>query len=222
MAVLDTIADHAGARRLIASAAELLPGPAGDPDWPWPEPRLTYANALLPEARLAVALARGDRDGAREALSLLEWLVAAETRDTWFSFTAVAGRGPGEPKPAFDQQPIEAWAMADACARAFAHTGDARFFDALRRAAGWFLGDNDIGVAVYDPATAGGFDGLELHGVNRNQGAESTLAFVATMTEARAPRGRGQAVRSRPAAASASRRSGTDATATPTQRSAAP
>lgn len=222
VAVLNAIADHAGARRLVADAAALLQAAAPDPAWPWPEPRLTYANALLPEASMAVAIARGDHDGEREALSLLEWLVRAETRETWFSFTPVGGRWAGEAKPAFDQQPIEAWAMADACARAFAHTGDPRWADAVRRAAGWFVGDNDVGVVVCDAATGGGFDGLEPDGVNRNQGAESTLAFVATMAQVRALRRVGQAARVRPAAVSASRRSGIDATAAPTQRSAAP
>jgi hypothetical protein len=74
--------------------------------------------------------------------------------------------------------------MADACARAFAYTRDTRWADAVRRAARWFVGDNDAGVAVFDPSTGGGFDGLERDGVNRNQGAESTLAFVATMAQA--------------------------------------
>lgn len=204
--VLQAVPEHAGARRIVADAAELLPSAAPSPAWPWPEPRLTYANALLPEASLAVATARGDRDGEDDALSLLDWLVRAETRRGWFSFTPVTGRGPGEARPEFDQQPIEAWAMADACARAYAHTGDPRWADATRRAAGWFLGDNDVGVPVFDSATGGGFDGLESHGVNRNQGAESTLAFAATMAQARALDRVGQAARSAAAAARASSR----------------
>ena len=38
-------------------------------------------------------------------------------------------------------------------------------------------------VTVFDPATGGGFDGLEPEGGNRNEGAESTLAFVGTMLQ---------------------------------------
>ena len=45
----------------------------------------------------------------------------------------------------------------------------------------WFDGLNDVGVAMFDPETGGGFDGLEAAGVNQNQGAESTIAFVSTM-----------------------------------------
>jgi hypothetical protein len=38
---------------------------------------------------------------------------------------------------------------------------------------------------MYDEVSGGGFDGLESHGVNINQGAESTLALVSTMQRAR-------------------------------------
>ena len=41
-----------------------------------------------------------------------------ETLGDHLSVTPVAGWGPGEPRPGFDQQPIEAAAIADACARA--------------------------------------------------------------------------------------------------------
>jgi hypothetical protein len=103
--------------------------------------------------------------------------------DGHFSFTPVGGRCRDGQQPAFDQQPIEAWAMTEACARAFAYTGDRRWAEAARHSGAWFLGDNDLTVAVFDPATGGGFDGLEPDGVNRNEGAESTLAFVGTMLQ---------------------------------------
>jgi hypothetical protein len=96
--------------------------------------------------------------------------------------------------------------MADACARAYGVTGDARWARAVRRAAAWFLGANDTGVAMFDPTTGGGFDGLESGGVNQNQGAESTLAFVGTMAQAHSLRQSGQAASSSASAARASRR----------------
>jgi hypothetical protein len=207
LAVLAVAPRCVPARKLVDATAVALPGPVTDPEWPWPEPRLTYGNAVLPEALLALAHLNGDERAQREALALLRWLVDAETRQTWFSFTPVGGRGPGDPRPAFDQQPIEAWAVADACARAFALTRDERWATDVARAAAWFTGDNDAGVAVFDPETAAGFDGLKRHGVNRNEGAESTLAFVGTMAQARATRLPAQAASSsRRAAASASRR----------------
>lgn len=74
--------------------------------------------------------------------------------------------------------------MADACARAFDVTGDEQWLEPLARAADWFLGANDSGVAMVDAVAGGGFDGLERGGVNRNQGAESTLAAISTMQQA--------------------------------------
>ena len=68
---------------------------------------------------------------------------------------AAGGWAPGEPRPGFDQQPLEAGSMADACARAFEVTGDERWAELGRSlAAAWFLGENDTGVALLDPRPA--------------------------------------------------------------------
>jgi hypothetical protein len=152
--------------------------PRREPEWPWPEPRLAYDNALLPEALIAA----GEID---EGVELLAWLVRAETRDGHFSFTPAGGWGPGEPRPGFDQQPVEAGTMAAACARAFAVTGDERFRSSTARAAAWFLGANDTGVPLYDPATGACCDGLQRDGRNENCGAESTLAALQAARSAR-------------------------------------
>ena len=55
--VLAAQPDHRAARKLITDYAISLPKPNGDPDWPWPEPRLTYANAVLAEAIIAAGVA---------------------------------------------------------------------------------------------------------------------------------------------------------------------
>jgi hypothetical protein len=170
---------------LLADAARALRRPVNDPAWLWPFRRLTYANALIPEALVAVGAALDDDTLVADGLRLLSWLVDEETRQGHFSFVPTGGRGPGEPRrPAFDQQPIEASSMADACARAFDVTGDEQWLEPLARAADWFLGANDSGVAMVDAVAGGGFDGLERGGVNRNQGAESTLAAISTMQQA--------------------------------------
>jgi hypothetical protein len=170
---------------LLTDAARTLPRPGHDPAWLWPAPRLAYANALIPEALIAVGAALGDDVLVADGLRLLSWLVEEETRQDRFSFVPTRGRGPGEPRrPAFDQQPIEASSMADACARAFDVCGDARWLEPLARAADWFRGANDTGAPMVDPITGGGYDGLERDGVNRNQGAESTLAAISTMQQA--------------------------------------
>jgi hypothetical protein len=169
---------HAGARSLLGDALAALPRPSTDATWRWPFPRLTYANALLPDALLAAGVALDHPTAVAQALDLLSWLVEEESVDDHFSFVPVGGRGPGDPKPAFDQQPIEAAVMCAACARAFAVTGAPRWAASARRAAAWFTGGNDVGVALWDPETDGCHDGLEAHDVNRNEGAESTMALA--------------------------------------------
>ncbi len=177
--------DHDGARRLLRAAVASIGRPTGDPAWPWPQPRLTYGNATLADALVAAGSALGDPQLVQDGLVLLDWLLASETPEGHLSLTPVHGWAPGEPRPAFDQQPIEAAAMADACTRALEVTGDARWLRGLRHAVAWFLGANDVGVAMFDPATGGGYDGLEAGGRNANQGAESTIAFLSTMQHAR-------------------------------------
>lgn len=183
--VLDAAPDHEGARRLLGDAVEIMGRPGPDPAWPWPAPRLTYGNATLTEALMAAGSALSDPHLVQNGLVLLDWLLGTETNGAVLSLTPVAGWTRGEPRPAFDQQPIEAAAMADAAACAFRITGDQRWVDVVSLAAGWFLGANDVGVALFDPETGGGFDGLHADGRNANQGAESTLAFLSTMQQAR-------------------------------------
>ncbi len=183
--VLGAVPGHDEARSLLADAAAAIGRPAPDPSWPWPDPRLTYGNATLPDALLAAGSALGDDQLRQDGLVLLQWLVDVEVPDRHLSLTAVGGWAQGEARPAFDQQPIEASALADAAARAFDLTAEPRWLDVVGQAAGWFLGANDVGVALFDPDTGGGYDGLHAGGRNANQGAESTLAFLSTMQQAR-------------------------------------
>jgi hypothetical protein len=177
--------EHRAARKLIADYAAAAAEPNGDPAWRWPEPRLTYANAVLAEAMIAAGVALDDATLRQRGLDLLGWLVEYETADGHFSPTPAAGRGPEDIGPLFDQQPIEVSTLADACARAAAIDAGPIWSDGVRAAAAWFQGANDAGQLMWDPETGGGFDGLHADGVNRNQGAESTLALLSTLQHAR-------------------------------------
>ncbi len=187
---------HVSARKLLERAVPFLGELRTSVAWPWTEARLAYDNPRLPEARIAAGLVIGDSQLLTEGLRLLEWLVEVETRGDAFSFTGQRGWGRGEPRPCFDQQPIEAGAMADACARAYDATREERWADACVRAAEWFLGRNDTGVPLVDFETGGCADGLEPHGRNENQGAESTLAMISAFQHARRLQALTRAVRS--------------------------
>jgi len=182
--VLRVRPDHAGARRLLADAAKLVGRPGNDPDWRWPEPRLAYANAILPEALVAAGSLLDDPAALADGLAMLAWLLDIETSGDQLSVTPAHGWAAGEPRPGFDQQPIEVAALADACLRAFELTGDPRWRDGVRRATGWFLGENDAGIPLLDAVSGGCCDGLEPSGRNENQGAESTLAMISTLQQA--------------------------------------
>src|SRR5690349_2673853 len=173
------------ARALIADYAALAPCANDDAVWPWPEPRLTCANAVVPEAMIAAGVALDDSTLRRRGLDLLAWLLAFETGDGHLSPTPATGRGPEDARPGFDQRPTEAAALADACARAANIDPDPIWRCGVRAAADWFMGDNDAGEPMWDPHTGGGYDGLHADGVNGNQGAESTLAVISTLQQAR-------------------------------------
>ena len=181
--------DDALARSLLSDAADAMSDTNRHGRWPWPEPRLTYANATLPESMIAAGSALGRPILQRRGLDLLEWLLDRETRQGHLSVTPVGGSGPEDHGPRFDQQPIEAAALADACARAQKVDRNPRWLDGINAAADWFLGRNDGGVVMWDPTTGGAFDGLEKRGANLNQGTESTLALLTTLQHVRSPAG---------------------------------
>jgi hypothetical protein len=186
-AVVSAQPTHRAALRLLDDAAARIGEPTADDvasGWTWPEPTLRYGNATLAEALIAAGVGLDRREVLDRGLAMLAWLLARETAGGHLSVTPVGGSGPADRGPRFDQQPIEVVALADACVRAFDATGDHIWSDGVRIAADWFVGDNDGGHEMFDSSTNGGYDGLMIDGVNRNQGAESTLAFVATMQHA--------------------------------------
>ena len=173
--------DHAAARELLAdAAARVVAELPADPSWPWPEARLRYANGSVPEVLLAAGALLEAPELVERGLALLSWLVGVETAGDHLSLTPWNGWQPGEPRPGFDQQPIEVAALADACGRAYDLTGDRRWADTLDRCRAWFLGANDTGIVLLDATSGGGCDGLKQDGRNENQGAESTMALIST------------------------------------------
>jgi hypothetical protein len=183
--VIAVVPEHAEARKLLVDTAAALRRPNNHELWPWPEPRLTYANAAIPEALIAAGAALDDDEAVDDGLQLLSWLAELQTIDDHLSVVPVAGRAPGDADPGFDQQPIEVACLADACVRAFAVTGDWGWQLIVARCVSWFLGANDSATIMHDPDTGGGYDGLEVDGANQNEGAESTIAWLLTLQHGR-------------------------------------
>ncbi|MET0416390.1 MAG: glycosyltransferase [Actinoplanes sp.] len=176
---------HVTAAALLADAATTVGPPDPDARWPWPQQRLTYANAALAEVLILASQLRHGGPPLDDGLRMLAWLRDVQLRDGRLSVVPAAGWRHGAVRFHHDQQPIEVAALADACATAALVTGDPVWDNGIRQAIGWFLGDNDLGTPMWDPGTGGGYDGLTPHGPNLNQGAESTLALISTLQHAR-------------------------------------
>ena len=153
-------------------------------DWPWGEDILSYDNARLPQALLLSGQWLPDREMLEMGLHTLDWLKQVQTDAKGQHFAAIGNHGwltrDGE-KARFDQQPIEAAAMVDACIEAFNCTRDEKWIAYAYRCLNWYQGENDLGIPLCDYATGGCRDGLEEQGVNENQGAESTLCWLMTL-----------------------------------------
>jgi hypothetical protein len=177
--------DNAAAAALLDDAATAVGPPGEDPRWPWPQSKLTYANAALAEVVIAAGHVRDDGPLLAAGLRMLTWLRDIQITNGRLSVVPVSGWQRDAPRPRHDQQPIEVAALADACTTAADVTGDGGWHATVRLAGAWILGDNDAGKPMWDPATGGGYDGLTPNGPNLNQGAESTLAVIATLQHVR-------------------------------------
>jgi glycosyltransferase involved in cell wall biosynthesis len=158
--------------------------------WPWPEDQVTYASGKLPHALLVTGRALGHDEMVETGLRVLEFLLGHQrAAEGHFSPIGQAGWLSKDGQRArFDQQPVEAHAMIEACLAAWELTGEERFYRDARLCFDWFLGANDLQVPLFDSATGGCCDGLTSVGRNQNEGAESTVAWllsVIAMQEAR-------------------------------------
>jgi hypothetical protein len=158
---------------------------AASEEWQWFEEIVSYANAKLSHAMILSGRCMNNEAVVELGLKTLRWLVQLQTSKAG-SFQPIGSNGfyPREGKRAlFDQQPIEAQVTISACIQAFHATADSFWVDEAWRAFEWFLGRNDLGLALYDPSTGGCRDGLHMDRLSQNQGAESALAFLLSLAE---------------------------------------
>lgn len=166
--------------RLIARWHE-----CADSEWSWFENSVTYDNARLSQALILSGHSVPDSQSLEIGLKSLRWLAEKQTTPAGH-FRPIGSNGFHEKngnRADFDQQPVEAQAMVSACLAAHRITRDAYWQREARRVFEWFLGRNDLGLPLHDPASGGCRDGLHHNRVNENQGAESTLAFQLALAE---------------------------------------
>ncbi|MBK1441022.1 glycosyltransferase family 4 protein [Parapedobacter sp. ISTM3] len=148
-------------------------------NWHWYESLLAYDNALLPLSMMRAGELLNDdtfRQVGFESMAFLEThtmhkgYLSLVGNEAWFKQDGTCSR--------FDQQPVDAMATVLLFLQAYNNTGDPHYLRSVYTAFMWFLGENDLRISLYDFETGGCCDGLEKDGVNRNQGAESTLAYL--------------------------------------------
>lgn len=157
-------------------------------DWNWFENVLAYSNARLPQALIRAGMRAANDEMVSAGLEALNWLVMIQRCEVKGHFAPIGSQGfysKNTEKARFDQQPVEACGAVSACLQAYRATGKERWRKEAWRAFNWFLGDNDLQIALYDPASGGCRDGLHPDRANENQGAESTLSFLMALLEMR-------------------------------------
>lgn len=167
-------------REMLARRLQKLFDNHATKDWPWCEDIVAYDNARLPQALLLSGQWLPDPSMVTTGLKALDWLLKVQTGEEGEIFI-IGNSGwlkRGEPMAMFDQQPIEAMALLEACLEAYHVTRKKRWLEQARRCLDWFLGRNILRVQLYDFTTGGCRDGLHPNGASENQGAESTLAWL--------------------------------------------
>ncbi|MDB5145820.1 MAG: pimA [Mucilaginibacter sp.] len=148
-------------------------------DWQWFEDKMTYDNAILPLALLYSCEITGNDKARQVALKTMAFLDNLTLSNGYLS--PVGNDGwyyRGGRFPIFDQQAIETMAMVLMHFQAYQIFRKPEYIEKMFLCYKWFLGENTLRAPLYDHETKGCCDGLLPTGINRNQGAESTLAYM--------------------------------------------
>ncbi len=151
-------------------------------NWRWFESYLTYGNSLLPQAMLMAYLMTLDPEYRKIAKESFDFLLSKTFIDD--CIRVISNQKWLIREDCFDsnfkggEQPIDV-AYTILALRLFHKIFPNEGYDKkMEIAFNWFLGDNPLQQIIYNPCTGGCYDGLELHNVNLNQGAESTLSYL--------------------------------------------
>lgn len=154
-------------------------------DWPWCEQIVSYSNAKLPQALIVSGYDMGKAKLVETGLRSLRWLMEIQLEPQGY-FRPVGCNGffvRGKEMAHFDQQPIEAFAAISSCIEAYRISLDVYWLKTAQIVFEWFLGRNDLGISLYNPQSGGCKDALHVDRANQNEGAESTLAYLLSLTE---------------------------------------
>ena len=175
------------ARRFLADRLMSALAAVETQDWVWFEEGLAYDNARLSQALMLTGMATQTPAYVDAGLRSLRWLMTRQTApEGHFRPVGTAGFGERRQHPrAFDQQPVEATATIAACLTAWRANGDAEWEAIATNVFAWFLGSNDLSVALVDLHTGSCRDGLHPDRANENRGGESVVSYLLGLAEIR-------------------------------------
>jgi hypothetical protein len=148
-------------------------------EWRWFEEYLTYCNGRLPQALFEAYEDIKDRKYLRVAVDSFDFILKVQMKNG--VFLPIGNNGwykKGEHRALYDKQSVEASCMTEAALVAFRVTHNINFRVVAKNIFEWFLGRNASGLRVYNLNTGGCYDGITPQGLNLNQGAEATVAYL--------------------------------------------
>ena len=152
-----------------------------DEQWYWCEDIVAYDNARISQALIVTGNYLNLEEMFDTGLKSLQWLIDIQANPEGGHLSLVGNDGwyrRNIEKARYDQQPVDAAALVDACYQAFVLTGEDEWLRKMEWAFNWFFGSNDVRQPLYDFSSGACFDGLQPGGINQNQGAESTVSLL--------------------------------------------
>lgn len=148
-------------------------------EWDWFEDSLTYDNGILPLALFAsyeitdekylLSIAERTTDFL-ESVTMEDGILHPIGNNRWYL--------KGRRKSVYAQQSADVLSMVLLFYKAFVVTRARDYLRKMFNCYLWYLGQNMIQTSLYDHETKGCSDGIEKEGINLNQDAESTLAYL--------------------------------------------
>lgn len=174
--------DDEGMKEVLKNMSEVLIdhyNKNSSENWEWFESLLAYDNGILPLSLLHATEILDSEKIKKVAFETMEFLTTHTLKDGYLS--VIGNRQwfkKDQTRSIYAQQPIDALAMVLMYHQAFQLTEEKSYLEKLFISFMWFLGENDLRLSLFDFDTKGCCDGFEDYGVNRNQGAESTLVYL--------------------------------------------
>lgn len=148
-------------------------------EWEWFEEKMTYNNGIIPLALLLSYETAEDLYVLNVAKSTMDFITNVTLSGDFFH--PIGSKGwyqKGEEISSYNQQSVEAMSMVNLFYHGFRIFKDRNYLSLLFKCYKWYLGDNIFHIPVYDHETSGCYEGLIYKGVNKNEGAESTLSYL--------------------------------------------